>query len=90
MIRDKLIRDGINLSKPPYSNKIVYSVLLLCEMFLGSAVGGFVPSRIKTQEQTITYKQYYFKGSSKKDMETLATRACRTRWNGFKLKPGQV
>ncbi|KFV67893.1 Sterile alpha motif domain-containing protein 5, partial [Dryobates pubescens] len=22
MIRDKLIRDGINLSKPPYSNKV--------------------------------------------------------------------
>ncbi|XP_044865628.1 sterile alpha motif domain-containing protein 5 isoform X1 [Mauremys mutica] len=24
MIRDKLIRDGINLSKPPYSNKVKY------------------------------------------------------------------
>ncbi|XP_073192774.1 sterile alpha motif domain-containing protein 5 [Lepidochelys kempii] len=28
MIRDKLIRDGINLSKPPYSNKVIATVFM--------------------------------------------------------------
>uniref|UniRef100_A0A8C9EHN2 Sterile alpha motif domain-containing protein 5 n=1 Tax=Pavo cristatus TaxID=9049 RepID=A0A8C9EHN2_PAVCR len=30
MIRDKLVRDGINLSKPPYSNKVAADLYKLC------------------------------------------------------------
>ncbi|TFK07972.1 FGFR1 oncogene partner [Platysternon megacephalum] len=32
MIRDKLIRDGINLSKPPYSNKVKYVICTSVEI----------------------------------------------------------
>ncbi|XP_076191439.1 sterile alpha motif domain-containing protein 5 [Aptenodytes patagonicus] len=32
MIRDKLIRDGINLSKPPYSNKVFSAVTRNCTL----------------------------------------------------------
>ncbi|KAK2525741.1 hypothetical protein Q9966_010995 [Columba livia] len=34
MIRDKLIRDGINLSKPPYSNKVILQCQFLLSKWL--------------------------------------------------------
>lgn len=34
MIRDKLIRDGIDLSKPPYSNKVRHVVFVDCTLLL--------------------------------------------------------